>query len=367
MPPRHDSGATGPRIAWKIGSASPQAIGITGILRIVLASLTGSFFPPAVEPQPGVSGSPGVDRHVHHAAALHAELGTERPIGIDLALEEAVVLRVGEDQAADGAVFVGHLRLDAAPAAAVARQHDLALHAHAELLELFVVGGHAVVDVHHFARDVTVGRIGVVGRRLVVVGRVGIACDRRLLDEHRAAHRRHHLEAAFERPRHVGLELLDRRLEAERLELREGVLRDLLRAGTAGHVRLLGHRAHVLAQARRIRHGAELVFEGTLGGQTVGREPAQGRRLAGKTHRLELDEGEQDGGEDNRTTHAREVIRPRRATQAPRTARLLFVHERFAPLEHGEARADLRASAGSASACASRAVSTASSNRPADA
>jgi hypothetical protein len=58
MPPRHDSGATGPRICWKIGSASPHEIGITGILRMVFACSTGSFFEPGVEPQPGVSGSP---------------------------------------------------------------------------------------------------------------------------------------------------------------------------------------------------------------------------------------------------------------------------------------------------------------------
>ncbi len=45
-------------MAWKMGSASPHAIGITGILRMVLASLTGSFLPPGVAPQPGVSGSP---------------------------------------------------------------------------------------------------------------------------------------------------------------------------------------------------------------------------------------------------------------------------------------------------------------------
>ena len=67
-----------------------------------------------------------------------------------------------------------------------------------------------------------------------------------------------------------------------------------------------------------IGHGAEPVFERPLGGQAVGREPAQGRRLTGEARRLELDEDEQDGGKDNRTAHAREVIRPRRATQAAR-------------------------------------------------
>ena len=50
---------------------------------------------------------------------------------------------------------------------AVARDDDLALDVDAELVELLVVLGHAVVHVDETAGDVAVGRVGVVGRQLL--------------------------------------------------------------------------------------------------------------------------------------------------------------------------------------------------------
>ena len=237
----------------------------------------------------------GVHGHVHHAAALHAELGAVGPIGIHLALEEPVVLGIGVDQTADGAVLEGHLGLDAAPTAAVARQHDLALHAHAELLELLVVGGHAVVHVDHLTGDVAVGRVGVEGRRLIVVGGIRIARHRRLLDHERAAGRPDHLEPALGGPGHVGFELFDRGVQPERLELGQRVVGHHLRPRAPGHVWLGRHGLHVLAQPRRLGHGAETFFEGALRLERIAREAAQGGRLAGHGELTEAGghEGEQ--------------------------------------------------------------------------
>jgi hypothetical protein len=137
--PRHDSGAVGPRSAASSGRASPYEIGRTGILVIVAASDRSIRFAPSTAPTPGREGVAGVDRHVGHAAALDALRGPIRAGGVDLALEVAVVLRVGVDDAADGALLRGDLRLDAAPASAVARDDDLALHVDAEPLEALVV------------------------------------------------------------------------------------------------------------------------------------------------------------------------------------------------------------------------------------
>ena len=54
----------------------------------------------------------------------------------------------------------------------------------------------------------------------------------------------------------------------------------LRRARTPGHVGLGGHGLHVLAQTGRVGHGTKLLFERALGREPLGREAAEGRRLA---------------------------------------------------------------------------------------
>ena len=113
--------------------------------------------------------------------------------------------------------------------AAVARQHDLALHVDAELLQPVVVRRHAVVDVDDFAGGVAVGGVGVEDRRGVGVVRVRILGQDRFLDRHGGSGRRHHLDDPLGRPGHHRLEALDPRIEAPRLELVQRVLGDLPR------------------------------------------------------------------------------------------------------------------------------------------
>ena len=117
----------------------------------------------------------GVNRHVHDAAALRAVFWTERAFGEDLALEVAVLMRVGIDQASDGAVLGRHFGLDAAPRIAVARDHDGALHGDAQAVERFVVFGDAEVHVNQRRGDVAIDGVGVIDRQLLVVlGRGGV-------------------------------------------------------------------------------------------------------------------------------------------------------------------------------------------------
>ncbi len=69
----------------------------------------------------------GIERHIGHAAALHAVAGTPSAGRENVTLRVAVVRRIGIDQASHGAVFGRHLGLDAAPGISVTRDHDGAL------------------------------------------------------------------------------------------------------------------------------------------------------------------------------------------------------------------------------------------------
>jgi hypothetical protein len=79
---------------------------------------------------------------------LYAILRPEGAGGKVLSFEEAVVAGIGVDDAADGAMLGGNLWLDAAPRAAITRDHDSSLHRHAEAIELFVVFADTIVHVH---------------------------------------------------------------------------------------------------------------------------------------------------------------------------------------------------------------------------
>ena len=141
-PPRHAAGATGPaerrqqRLRVAVGNRHHRNLGEGGGI---------------LERQPfGILGRADsrreriarIDRHIHDAAALHAVRIAAWPRGEHVALNVAVVARVGIDEAADGAVLGRDLGLDAAPGAAVARDHDRSLHRNAQPVERFVISRH---------------------------------------------------------------------------------------------------------------------------------------------------------------------------------------------------------------------------------
>ena len=98
----------------------------------------------------------GIDRHVHHTAALHAILGTPGPGGKDLTLGITVFVRVGVNDATDRAMLRCDFRFDTAPGASITRDHDRAFYCHAQAVELFVIFGNAVVHIDQRRRHVTV-------------------------------------------------------------------------------------------------------------------------------------------------------------------------------------------------------------------
>ncbi len=76
-------------------------------------------------------------------------------------------MRIGKNEAADGAVFRGDFWLNAAPGAVVARDDDGAFHGNTHALELFVIIGNAKIDVDERSGDVAINRIGVVRGKLL--------------------------------------------------------------------------------------------------------------------------------------------------------------------------------------------------------
>ena len=115
-----------------------------------------------------------VNRHVDHTAPLNAELRSEGPSRIHVSLVIAVVTRVRIDQASHRTMFPGHFGFDAAPASPVTRDDDLALDAHAPLLETRVILGNTVVNIHELRRDIAVTGVRVEGWQLAGVAGVGI-------------------------------------------------------------------------------------------------------------------------------------------------------------------------------------------------
>ncbi len=59
--------------------------------------------------------------------------------------------------------------LEAAPAAAVASEHDAALDVHTLPFEFTVIVRHSLIDVDQFRGHIAVGAVDVVGRQLVLV------------------------------------------------------------------------------------------------------------------------------------------------------------------------------------------------------
>ncbi len=110
---------------------------------------------------------PWIERHVRDAAALGSIGRTKRSGGKCFTADESILMRVGVNQAANGAVLGGNLGLDATPGVEVSRDDNLPLNGDAHALELLVVLGDSVVDVDKRSGDVAVDRVSVIGGQLL--------------------------------------------------------------------------------------------------------------------------------------------------------------------------------------------------------
>ena len=220
----------------------------------------------------------GVERHVGDAAALDSVFRTPRALRKCFALREAVFVGIGINQAADGAVFGGDFRLDAAPGMVITRDDDFSFDAHAHAIELFVIFGDAVVDVDERSGDVTVDGVDVVrGKLLVLLIRSWILREGRLLQlgaEFRAAF--DEFDDAFFRRRIEHVELFDVRVEAELFKFGGDPFGVFLVARRADVVRVLGKVLHVGAEIVGAGDAAEFFFPLALGARGVGGVAEQG-------------------------------------------------------------------------------------------
>ena len=196
---------------------------------------------------------------VEHAAPLHTGRRSHRPLREHVVHEVAVVSRIRIDDAADRAVLGRHLRLDTAPGVPIPRDHDGALHRDAQPIEPLVILGEPVVHVDERRGDVAVHRVGVIGRQLLgfLPGR-GIDGERGLLEAGHEPRRLHHLQHPLLRRRKEHGEGLDLRVPAGLQEPAQDPFRVLPAVGRADVMRPRREMAHRLAEAARVRNGAEL-------------------------------------------------------------------------------------------------------------
>ena len=222
---------------------------------------------------PGRQGIPRVVPDELDAPALDRVGRAPRPIRVHHALLVAIVLRIGVDDHALGAVLLGEVHLDAAEAAAVAHDHDLAGDADAELVELRVILRQAVVHVDQLARHVAGRRVGVVA--VDDVAEVLQPRERLLLHRQLLQRRLGHRDLDLLRPRQVDVVGLQVRVEPVAAERGQRGLDDPPLVPGANEMRpatqaatqapdVLG--AHPLLKARLIR---------TLHGGVPGGEPVQ--------------------------------------------------------------------------------------------
>src|SRR2546426_208353 len=221
------------------------------------------------------------------------------PMRVYVALPVAVVPGIGVDEASHRPVLGRDLGLDAAPRAAVARDHDRALDGDPHALELLVVRGNAVVHVHEGPGDVAVRGIGVVGGELLVLlAGGGIAGDGRLLELGDEASGRHELDHPLARGGEQHVERLDLRLPSPLLELREQPLGVRLVVGRAHVVRPGREAAHVRAHAVGARDRLELRLPVALVPGRAGAEPPQ---LLQRSRCRRDQQGTEDGAHDRQS------------------------------------------------------------------
>ena len=78
----------------------------------------------------------------------------------------SVTFGIGIDDATNGAVLAGNFRFNAAPATAVASDHDSAFDGDAQAIKSFVIFAIAEIHVYQRSGDVSVDGICVVGGKL---------------------------------------------------------------------------------------------------------------------------------------------------------------------------------------------------------
>ena len=157
--PFHSGGAAGPPSFSRMGWMSRCDIGSAMTFGTDTASAIGIRRAPAVDAQPGVSGSPGTMKSYAIPPRWMWLAGPHGPFGNTSPLHIAVLLRIRIDDHRRRAFALGGQRLESAVAVRVrvADDDDLPFRIDAVLAEHVVVGRIAAVGVDHRRGDVARG------------------------------------------------------------------------------------------------------------------------------------------------------------------------------------------------------------------
>ena len=168
-------------------------------------------------------------------------------------------------------------------------------------IELLVVLGEPVVHVDERRGDVAVHRVGVIGRQLLgFLPGGGIDGERGLLEAGHEPRRLHHLQHPLLRRRKEHGEGLDLRVPAGLQEPSQDPFRVLPAVGRADVMRPRREMAHRLAEATRVRNGAELRLHFPLLHRALAREATE-HGIVGR-HR-DTEQHDRQGG-NRQTAHA---------------------------------------------------------------
>src|SRR5581483_757602 len=186
---------------------------------------------------------------VHHASPLHTQLRPPPTLGIIIPVEEAILFRIGIDDAAHRSMFGCHLRLDTPPSLAISRNDNCAFHGNPEPIQLLVVLAVSIVHIYKRRGYVAIHGVRVVGRQLLSSL---ISCRIRRHDrflELCPVNRwpDHFQNTLFGRGKE-NLESLDVRVISPLLELRQNPLRIFLVVGRPDMMRTSTQALHVIAQ-----------------------------------------------------------------------------------------------------------------------
>ena len=234
---------------------------------------------------------------VHDAAALHAVARPPSAFRIVVALEIAIALGIGINDAADRPMLGSDFGLDAAPAFAVARDYDGAFDGNSHPVELLVIFAVAVVDVNERGGHVSIDGIRVIGRQLFggLIGG-GIARNGGFLKLGSELGGLDHFDDALFGRREKHLEGLDVGVQSPFFEFGEDPVRIVFVVGRAHMVGTRTQTLHVVTQIRRDDGCLEFFLPIALGfgrlRRVTGQAGSIGRRSLSRLRKSEMGDGD---------------------------------------------------------------------------
>ena len=197
-----------------------------------------------------------IEGHVGHGSPLEALGGASAALRVDIVRAIAVLLGIGIDDAANGAVILGQLGLQTPPADPIAGDDDLPLHRNTHALQGLVVIRHSEVHIDQVPGDIAVSLESHIGREFILgAAGGGVARHRGFRKGRLERSRSDHFQVHRQRRGIQDLEGLDPGVPAPGLELVEDPF----------SITLAGRRAHMAGLTSQSLHPVDHFGIGYLG------------------------------------------------------------------------------------------------------